>query len=133
MKLKKHLKDDQEKSEAPELNFKCHSTGSEYLCQCDIYVFGSLLWGIGCRFMKETNYVNNFCISRQHNKMQIPPNEDILEANDQRLKLTLKRGWVFRHNNVPMHLRKMKVLQLPPLSPDLNILINLWREAEEHF
>ena len=25
--------------EAPELNFKCHSKGSEYLCQCDISVF----------------------------------------------------------------------------------------------
>uniref|UniRef100_A0A3B4U7I5 Nicotinamide riboside kinase 1 n=1 Tax=Seriola dumerili TaxID=41447 RepID=A0A3B4U7I5_SERDU len=31
--------DDQKKWEEPELNFKCHSKGSEYLCQCEISVF----------------------------------------------------------------------------------------------
>ena len=31
MKLQKHLKDDQWKQDAPELNFECHGKGCEYL------------------------------------------------------------------------------------------------------
>jgi len=34
-----HLKDDSEKWDAPEPNFKCRSKGLEYICQCDISAF----------------------------------------------------------------------------------------------
>ena len=33
IKLKKHLKDDQWKQDAPQLNFESHSKGSKYLCK----------------------------------------------------------------------------------------------------
>ena len=38
MKLQKHLKDDQWKQDAPELNFESHSKGSEYLSKQGISV-----------------------------------------------------------------------------------------------
>lgn len=37
--VKKHLKNDREKLEAPELNSKCHIRGSEYSCQSNISFF----------------------------------------------------------------------------------------------
>ena len=41
IKLQKHLKDDQWKHDAPELNFDSHSKGSEYFCYffCVIYIY----------------------------------------------------------------------------------------------
>ena len=33
MKLQKHLKYDQWKQDAPELNLECHGKGCEYLCK----------------------------------------------------------------------------------------------------
>lgn len=39
VKLQKHLKDDQRKSDAPELNFRCQIKVCEYLCNCDVYMF----------------------------------------------------------------------------------------------
>jgi hypothetical protein len=57
IKLEKHLKDDQWKQAAPELNFEYHSKGSEYLCTVNhIYfykpVFTLSLWGIVCRLLR---------------------------------------------------------------------------------
>ena len=34
-----HLKNDQWKQDAPELNFESHSKGSEYLCKCNISIW----------------------------------------------------------------------------------------------
>ncbi len=39
IKVYKHLSNDQNKWEAPELNCKCCCKGSEYLCKCEISVF----------------------------------------------------------------------------------------------